>query len=294
MSILLNSVLDSIRHEYSQPAPNWTVSYTIEEQDNEYLKKECSMESEFDPHNHRKALYHSMLSGNASCIVATCPYGKVIAILEKADQVLDIPWPLWGRIMRLYTEHGKASQIPFKIFFLASTHLRIFPQHNGMIYPEHINGGYTYPGNRQTIMIYRAEDATRVLIHEMMHSCSLDNQANGVDQVEAETEAWAELIYVGLLSKAVKKEFNELLRLQSEWMRKQNMKIKHHMRHPESKEFPWRYTIGKEDMWKKWNILSTTMKGRPYVTIGNSLRLTHPPSVVLKTRFQVRKESIIL
>jgi hypothetical protein len=292
MSVLLNSVLDSIRHEFIQSAPIWTISYTIDQKDMEYLNNECTVGSEFDPNNRRKTLYNDMISGRVSTLVATCPYGKVVAILENVDQVLDIPWPLWGRIMRLFTEKDKALQTPFKVFFLANIHLRTFPENRALITSENINGGYTYPGNRETIMIYRAEDATRVLIHEMMHSCSLDNQANGVDQVEAETEAWAELIYVGLLSKGVKKEFNELLRMQSEWMRKQNMKVKQHMRHPESKEFPWRYTIGKEDVWRKWNI--SISQGRPFVSIGNSLRLTHPPSTVLKTRFQVRKESTIL
>lgn len=291
MSILLNSVLDSIRHEYIQPDPIWTVSYTIDPKDMEYLHNECTVGSEFDPNNRRKTMYNDMLSGRISTMVSTCPYGKVITILENADQVLDIPWPLWGRIMRLYTENGKALQTPFKVFFLANTHMRTFPEH-GLITAENINGGYTYPGNRETIMIYRAEDATRVLIHEMMHSCSLDNHANGVDQVEAETEAWAELVYVALLSKGVKKDFNELLRKQAEWMRKQNLKVKQYMRMPESKEFPWRYTIGKEDVWRKWNI--TASKGRPFLSIGNSLRLTCPPSAVLKTRFKVRNESVIL
>ena len=37
--------------------------------------------------------------------------------------------------------------------------------------------------------IYKAEDATRVLIHELMHSSCADNHENGIDIVEAETEA---------------------------------------------------------------------------------------------------------
>ena len=181
---------------------------------------------------------------------------------------------------------------PFTVFFLANTHLRTFPSGTKAITATNINGGYTYPCNRETIVIYRAEDATRVLLHELMHSCCLDNHDNGVDRVEAETEAWAELIYIAILSQGKKKEFDELLRLQSEWMRQQNRKVKEHMRDPESMEFPWRYTIGKEDMWRKWNILCELR--RPFVSVGNSLRLTYPPSTVLKTRFQVRKESTIL
>ena len=83
-----------------------------------------------------------------------------------------------------------------------------------------------------------------------------------------------------------------LLQNQSTWIQCQNNRVRNHLKSPMG--FPWRYTIGKEDIWRKWNILPTTSKGRPYISIGNSLRLTHPPSNVLKTRFQVRKESTIL
>ena len=288
MSILINSTLDTIRHEFLHSAPKWTFSRVIEEKESEYLRKECNTESEFDPHNRRRALYNNMVEGISTLVKATCAYGQVIVIFDDPKQANDIPWGLWGRILRMYTEHGHP---PFTVFFLANTHLRTFPSGTKAITSTNINGGYTYPCNRETIVIYRAEDATRVLLHELMHSCCLDNHDNGVDRVEAETEALAELVYIEFLSQGKKKEFDELLRLQSEWMKQQNRKVKEHMRDPGSMEFPWRYTIGKEDMWRKWNILQ---ERRPHVLVGNSLRLTCPPSTVLKTRFQVRKESTIL
>jgi hypothetical protein len=289
MSILINSTLDTIRQEFLHPTPKWTFSRLLEEKESEYLRKECHTDSEFDPHNRRRTLYNNMVEGISTLVKASCPYGQVIVIFDDPQQMDDIPWGLWGRILRMYTEEGHP---PFTVFFLANTNLRTFPSGKKPITATNINGGYTYPCNRQTIMIYRAEDATRVLLHELMHSCCLDNHNNGVDRVEAETEAWAELIYIALLSQGKKQECNELLRLQSEWMMQQNKKVKEHMRQPESMEFPWRYTIGKEEMWRKWNILRD--QRRPFVSVGNSLRLTCPLSTVLKTRFQVRKESTIL
>jgi hypothetical protein len=289
MSILLNSTLDAVRKEFALKPPIWSMEQKLTKSEEVYLRKECTTDSEFDPQNRRRTMYQNMLNGTAIFIKKVCPYGTVIAILEHSVQNDDIPWSLWARILRMYSEDGHP---PFSVFLLANTHLRTFPAGNEPITAHNINGGYTYPCNRQTIIIYRAEDATRVLLHELMHSCCLDNPKLGVDRVEAATEAWAELIYVALLSQGKTREFTTLLHMQSVWMIKQDMIVKEHMKNPESMEFPWRYTIGKEELWRKWNILNDAPMAR--VSVGHSLRLTHPPSAALKTRFQVRQDSTIL
>ena len=171
---------------------------------------------------------------------------------------------------------------------MANTHLRLFPPIHEPITPIHINGGYTYPCNRETILIYRAEDATRVLLHELMHSCCLDNHKMGVDLVEAETEAWAELLYVGFLSQGDSTNFQKLLQKQSDWIQLQNQEVKKHMRAPT--EFPWRYTIGKEEVWRRWNILESVQDHKRI----KSLRLTVSPDSSLKHAFNVAVTSTIL
>ena len=289
MSILLSSLLDVIQNEFTLKAPVWSIDRHLTAKEEGYLRKECTTESEFDPHNRRRAMYHNMLNGTATVLKKVCPYGTVIVILEHLAQQDDIPWDLWGRILRMYTEDGHP---PFTIYVLANTHLRTFPPGKQPITATNINGGYTYSCNRQAIIIYRAEDATRVLLHELMHSCCLDNHALGVDRVEAATEAWAELIYVGLLSQGKGREFTTLLHMQSDWMIKQNAIVKKHMKNPNSMEFPWRYTIGKEELWQKWNILRKSPMAR--VVVGNSLRLTCPPSAALKARFHVHQDSTML
>lgn len=289
MSILLNSTLDIMRKEFALKPPRWSRGQSLTESEQAYLRKECTTESEFDPHNCRRTIYHNMINGMATVIKAVCPYGTVIAILEYPKQDDDIPWDLWARILRMYTEDGHPS---FTVYLLANTHLRTFPPGKQTITPHNINGGYTYPCNRQTIIIYRAEDATRVLLHELMHSCCLDNHKLGVDRVEAATEAWAELMYVGLLSQGKEREFSRLLHMQSDWMIKQDAMVKKHMHQPESMEFPWRYTIGKEELWRKWGILRDASLAR--ISVGHSLRLTCPPSAELKARFHVSNTSTIL
>jgi hypothetical protein len=300
MSILLSSTLDVVRKEFALKPPTWSTGHTLTKTEDAYLRKECTTESEFDPHNRRRTMYQNMMNGAATVVKKVCPYGTVIAILEHPEQYEDIPWELWARILRMYTDEGHP---PFVVYLLANTHLRTFPSGrqpitannmNGRhpITPNNINGGYTYPCNRQSIIIYRAEDATRVLLHELMHSCCLDDPALDIDRVEAATEAWAELMYVALLSQGKGREFSTLLHIQSIWMIKQDEIVRKHMQDPNSMEFPWRYTIGKEELWRKWNILRELPLVR--VSVGNSLRLTCPPSAALKSRFHVRQESTIL
>ena len=289
MSILLSSLLDVIQNEFTLKPPVWSSNRHLTAKEEGYLRKECTTESEFDPYNRRRTMYHNMLNGGATVLKRVCPYGTIIVILEHLAQQDDIPWDLWGRILRMYTEDGHP---PFTVYVLANTHLRTFPSGRQPITATNINGGYTYSCNRQAIIIYRAEDATRVLLHELMHSCCLDNPALGVDRVEAATEAWAELIYVGLLSQGKGREFSTLLHMQSDWIIKQNAIVKKHMKNPNSMEFPWRYTIGKEELWRKWNILRESPMAR--VIVGNSLRLTCPPSAALKDRFHVHQDSTML
>ena len=280
--MLVNLILDRVRQEFVEPDIIWEIS-EISMHDIAFLKEECNTEATFDPLHTRKTTYDKMIHNKAITIIKKCKYGQILAVLDK-DQIRQMPWDLWGRILRMYYE-GK----PFKVFFLADKNLRTFPKiHRKIPYkitPEHINGGYTYRCNTETIVIFRAEDATRVLIHELQHSCCLDNHKNGVDAVEAETEAWAELLYVAILSKG--KNNTDMLQKQSEWIIKQNEKVKKYMN---GLEFPWRYTVGKEDVWRRWNILQDSTSKM----VVNSLRLTYPPDNSLKKRFHVSMDSIIL
>ena len=287
MSVLINTVLDRIQKDYELSDIVWE-NTKLEKDDLKFLHKECNTVSEFDPLNKRQIMFNNMISGNAYVMVSKCKYGQVLVAFETMEQVAEMPWALWGRILRMFYEPWRQ---PFKIFFLANKNLREFPPGTEPIKPENINGGYTYRCNPETIVIYRAEDATRVLIHELQHSCCLDKPENNIDIVEAETEAWAELFYVAILSQGKKYIFNDLLKRQSEWIRKQNAKVRKHMSKP--MEFPWRYTIGKEDVWRRWNILSDEDL-HPPIKVGNSLRLTYPPNSLLKIRFKVVNDSTIL
>lgn len=281
--------MDRVQKEFSQPDVIWE-NVEFNSKDLKFLQEECYKDSEFDPVNKRKTMFDNMINGNLFVNVSKCKYGQVLVVFESMEQIGTLPWDLWGRILRMFSEpHRK----PFKVFFLANMSLREFPPGDEPITPENINGGYTYRCDPETIVIYRAEDATRVLIHELQHSCCLDKPENGIDIVEAETEAWAELFYVAIMSQGKKYIFKDLIQRQSEWMIKQNRKVKKHMVNPYSKEFPWRYTIGKEEVWERWGILRRD-EMKPFINVGKSLRLTYPPNDVLKNRFKVIRTSTIL
>lgn len=289
MSILIDTLLNRVKKEFDQIPIQWE-NTIISNKDMNFLRKECNTESEFDQTNKRKKMFDELIKGNLVMVACKCYYGQIVAIFETIEQIAELPWDLWGRILRMF--YDKDNRKPFKIFFLANRSLRVFPHGLKPIQPENINGGYTYSCNPETIVIYRAEDATRVLIHELQHSCCLDNLAHGLDIVEAETEAWAELFYIAILSQGNVRIFNNLLQKQSEWIIKQNTKVKKHIKKSESTEFPWRYTIGKEEIWNNWNILNKSIT--PGDNVGNSLRLTYPPNNTLKERFKVIRESTIL
>ena len=291
MSILIDTLLDRVKKEFDEHTAIQWENIKPSRKDMNFLRRECNKDSEFDQTNKRKKMFDGLENGH-SIVTLKCKYGQIMAIFDAVEQVAELPWDLWGRILRMFSSLNKSKSKPFKIFFLANTSLRLLPPRREPIQPENINGGYTYRCNPETIVIYRAEDATRVLIHELQHSCCLDNVEHGLDLVEAETEAWAELFYIAILSQGHARIFNTLLQKQSEWIIKQNIKVKNHMKNPLSTEFPWRYTIGKEEIWDKWGILKKSTASKDIV--GNSLRLTHPPNNMLKDRFKVIKESTIL
>jgi hypothetical protein len=273
---LLNAVLDLMRHEYKKKEPSWTTIPFVSQTDLAYLEEECNQPSDFDQLGLRKKMFQRFKAGTARYEVRQCEYGQVMAIYDDKEQ--RVPWGLWGRILRSYHERGSKQA---RVFLLAHPALREFPKiKSKSITPENINGGYTYHCNKQTIMLYRAEDATRVLIHELQHASCLDHTDSGVDHTEAETEAWAELLYAGFLSMGNAPLFHRLIKKQSDWMQTQNAVVQRHLKKP--MDFPWRYTIGKEEVWKRWGILqpASTIKEAQH-----SLRLTPPPTADLKKVF---------
>lgn len=290
----INKLAEVIRAEYELEAPVW-FPITPDKMDIEILKSECNSYSEHDPLQLRLNSWIGLKNGQNLLGGYQCEYGKIICILEDMDQLNEIPLELWGRILRLFKEKNKVSEM-YRVFLIASTSKREMPIEGQPFSPSNINGGYTYPCNKDSIVIYRAEDATRVLLHELFHAACCDNPELSLDEKEAETEAWAEFFYCAFISRGTPYILRDLVQRQSQYMSKQNALIKEHLgkKKVESHSFPWRYTIGKQEVWERWGIFDDNSNVGPIMIVGNSLRLTFPQSNYVKKREQVATTSTML
>jgi hypothetical protein len=161
---------------------------------------------------------------------------------------------------------------PYKVFWFAHPSKRLFPARGQAVEAKHINGGYCMTCQPDTIVIYRAEDALRVLIHEMQHASCLDDHSRALPLIEAECEAWAEIFYSMFMAKKHGLSAEEGWKQQLAWSLAQNRRlIEHHnVRAPTA--YAWRYTVGKEPVWRKYGLLWTI----PFDRAPNSLRLGAP------------------
>ena len=255
------------------------------------LEKECTQPSEFDEILSKQQLFKQYKDGKIEPYVCEHKITKdiVVALFPETILVQDVPWALWSQIVQCYR---RANRQPHTIFLLAHPALREFPPYGKHVTPRHINGGYTYPCNADCVFVFRAEDATRVLIHELFHSACSDNTQLTLEEREAETEAWAELFWCALVARGDLKVFKSYVSTQGDWMRTQNAALIHgHLMQPGFEGFPWRYTLGKALLWRRWGLLEGC---RPYAPIHGSLRLTFMPPAELKRSWNVPVTSTML
>jgi hypothetical protein len=78
------------------------------------------------------------------------------------------------------------------------------------------------------------------------------------------------------------------------WLTAQNRKVSQHIRASSSDNhpypFPWRYTLGKEDVLRRWGLMAVPSTSRP----TTSLRLTPPPLPEQQREQGVRLSSVVL
>lgn len=290
----LYKIADIMKDEFAKEAPKWEKA-DISTEELDTLRKECITPSVHDPHQLRLKMWNAMEKDDAYTIAISCPYGKLIAAFERFEQMDELPLELWGRIMRLFTDRKDNRDKPYRVYFMANSMLRKMSGEKGQaIGPGDINGGYTYPCDHDMIFIYRAEDATRVLIHELFHSSCTDKSSD-VDILESETEAWAELFYCGFISAGSIHVLRDWVARQSNYMNLQNRAIVKQMGDIAMSEraFPWRYTLGKQIVWERWGIF-VAEKLHPEIKVCLSLRLTLPPPITIKKREGVASTSVML
>jgi len=223
--------------------------------------------SVFDPLLLRATLWKEVEEGRATIKAKGCALARVIWIQQKGKKV-EPDWSTWGRIFQWYGQPSSGGV--WRIFWFPSEVKRVAPTLPERPGPAHLNGGYTIPCTPTAIVIYRKEEATRVLLHELSHAACLDDQSEPLIIREARTETWAEIFLVAIKSGGSLKRANHLWKFQTQWISDQNAMLRTLYGIKGPNDYSWRYTLGREVILKQLGIYLPAPK-----STSQSLRFTH-------------------
>jgi hypothetical protein len=258
---VLEILTEEVKKLYEVPVYQWTDG-TVTENDRKILKEEAEKESPFDKLNLKRNLYNSLNNGNANIIVKETSAARVVILRENTSQH-NYPWETWARVFQWFG-NPKDNKI-WQVYLYSSDVKRILPSKGEVVGPEHLNGGYTYSCSPDCIVIYRYEEATRVLIHELLHAACTDDNNKSVEFKEAATETWAELFLVTLLSKGYIKKTNNsknakvedayyIWNIQDHYIQDLNHTLKTLYNVKTPQDYASRYTTLREDVFKQFGI----------------------------------------
>jgi len=263
-AFLIKPFLDMASSVWAMPEEQWIDDSPIS-RDIELLKKEASEESAIDDINLRKKMIDKWKAKEATIRVRELPGRTRLIFLGTDEQWSQIPWALWARIMQAIAH-------PIgHILFYAHPMQREFPDADNTIRALNINGGYSFLCAQSLVVIYRFEEATRVLLHELLHTACFDSEKNTVD-LEESTEAWTELLLCAILSKGSSVKFNRLWLKQCAWIQAQTKRLQVDHNVNSADDYAWRYTCGKHEELKKMGFM---VKCKSY-SGKVSLRFTTP------------------
>ena len=250
--LLLKTIVELISTE----EPTWK-PYEPTRDDIDHMNREVY--SRFDVLGLKKNTMEDLGKGDAKLVCRECTYGIVMAIVYP-NQV--IPWDLFARIFATF---GVSK---YRVVFFANPTKRTMNTREPG--KESMNGGYTIPCRPDTLVIYREEEAARVLIHELLHAACTDNNKDSIEMIEAKTETWAELILVAIQGKTLEKT-KRLWKIQAQWIANQeNMMRSLGVTSPAN--YAWRYTMGRRDVLENLGISLPPPNGFK----SNSSRFTDP------------------
>jgi len=263
---LLRELVETVRLQLKEPPLHW-IQEPPQQEDLEWLKHEAEEESPYDKLKLRRQLWEGYRAGTVRLVCKTCGSAKVIILHEASRPCPDV-WKTWGRIFQLYGQGAT----PWRVGLFSAPIPRILPAPGQPVGPEHVNGGYTVPCKQNRIIIYREEECTRVLLHELFHAACCDRLAS-LPHMEAETESWAEWVLVALASKGDLEQAVKLMKKQLRWMSAQHRVLRAFYNVSKPEDFAWRYTLGREHAYQRLGIHVPISHGTSHVT---SSRLTAP------------------
>jgi hypothetical protein len=231
------------------------------------FETEASEASQFDPLRLKNNTWNAYKAGTMQLHCMDCVIARVIAILPNGSK---IPTEDWGHLFQWMgpAKDGK----PWRVFWFGASAERKFPDH-GALAAQHLNGGYTQPCSTRGIFMYRMEEATRVLIHELLHAACLDPPSDSIPFREATVETWAELFLVAYRSKGFRGHAAQLWAQQAQWVADTNHRAEHSHNVRGDKHYGWRYLNGRKGIYESLGIVLPPPSKGPAPT---SSRFTHP------------------
>ena len=227
--------LDLAHSVWAMPEESW-IDDSPRLTDTQLLEKEAVGASTIDDTNLRSEMIAWWKQdAGINLRVKELPGRTRLLFLGTDEQWSKIPWTLWSRIFQAIG-HPIAN-----VLFYAHPLLREFPnqQHGETIQAKNINAGYSFICKQDIVVIYRFEEATRVLLHELLHTACFDKDLP-VELLEANTEAWTEVLLCALLSRGGSRRFSSLWKKQCSWMKAQRAHLECIWAIREPGDYAWR------------------------------------------------------
>jgi hypothetical protein len=263
-------VLDMATKVWASKKEQW-IDDSPRLEDTDMLKRYAEMDSAIDEVNFRKDMLAKWKDESSGVMlkVRELPGRTRVVFLGTEEQWSEIPWDFWARIFQAI-EHP----VGF-ILFYADPRPRVDPKDGVEVRAQDINGGFSYLCRQDVVVIYRFEEATRVLLHELLHTACFDKEKE-VEHLEASTEAWTEVFLCALLSRGSPTKFNTLWRKQVTWMTEQANTLSYERDVNEPGDYAWRYMKGKMELLEAMGFLRGYKSGTTSTVPTTSLRFTTP------------------
>jgi hypothetical protein len=194
-------------------------------------------------------------------------YTRVVAIGTR-ESFKNTDWALWARCFQAISQ-----PIGYVLYYMNTTP-RAYPPVGTPVEAKHINGGYSYICSQTKIIIYRFEESARVLLHELLHTACFDKELP-VEDLEASTEAWTELLITAILSKGSRRRFATLWNKQTKWIEVQVDTLKREYGVKDRRDYAWRYITGKYELLVAKGFIKPA-KSVSMANVERSLRFVSP------------------
>jgi len=274
MSLLvLETCVREIGHRLHGFKPVWVRDQPSQE-DIDHIIKEGTDPSPFDPLRLKKAMLDDLRNGKAQLICRRSSLAKVLLVIHPSN-ANKFPWRLWGKIFQAFGKPIKDA--PFwRVVVFANPTPRVFPQLGVEPGPENVNGGYAYPGNPKSVVIYRLEECSRVLVHELLHAAGTDSMENSIEERESLTETWAEIFLIAVQSEGHPRKAAALWKTQRQWVADQEHILEKEHGVNNSTNYASRYTTERRKVFEGLGLSLPVPSPAPRKALNNSLQFTHP------------------